>query len=45
MEQIHPLTAYVGYQFVEVGWDVSLSVEPSCLDEPHRTAGNIKVGG
>ena len=43
--RIHSLTAHVGYQFVEVGYNVLLSVEPSCLDEPHRTAGGIKVGG
>lgn len=40
-----PLTAHVGYQLVEVGYNVLLSVEPSCLDEPHRTARGIKVGG
>jgi hypothetical protein len=39
-----PLTAHVGYQLFKVGYDVLLSVEPSCLDEPHRAAGSIKVG-
>ncbi len=38
-----PLTAHVGYQLVEVGYDVLLSVEPSCLDEPYRTACDVKV--
>ena len=44
VERIQPLTAHVGYQFVEVGYDVLLSVEPSCPDEPYRTACDVKIG-
>jgi hypothetical protein len=40
-----PLTAHVGYQLVEIGCDVLLPVKPSCLDEPHCIAGEVKVGG
>src|SRR5580692_4116203 len=39
------LTAHVGYQFFEVGYDVLLPIESAFLDELHRAAGEVKVGG
>ena len=39
------LTAHVGYQFFEVGYDVLLAVESAFLDELHRAPGEVKVGG
>jgi len=44
MERTRSSTAHVDYQFVEVGHNALLSVEPPCPDKPHRTAGDIKVG-
>lgn len=39
------LTAHVRYQLVEIGYHVLLSVGPAFLDEFHRAAGGVQIGG